>query len=379
MLRAVSAQRSAAFGFNAVSYIPLIIALLMWKRPPNTSVHPRERVDRAIISGARFVWHSPPVRTVVLRSFTAGAAGASISALMPLIARDMLHGDASTYGVILGAFGVGAVIGGLTLGRVLERWTTEWILRAGTLSTGVLLLAISVMHNLFLICGLLVATGVTWMLTISTLNVGIQLSTPSWVTARALAWFQSALTGGVGLGAWLWGHAAGVWNLEIALALSGAAVLATAGLGLLMPMPETNAADIEAVTGAVPSDPEIALPLTPRSGPISLEIDYQVTAEQAPEFLMVMQDVQSSRLRQGAFDWTLERDIGNPALWTERYYFPTWGDYLRQRTRFTEGDHQVYRRSLAFRSGTEADVRRRLERPPGATGRARGPIGIFTP
>jgi hypothetical protein len=97
------------------------------------------------------------------------------------------------------------------------------------------------------------------------------------------------------------------------------------------------------------------------------------------EFLLVMQDMQSSRLRMGAFDWTLERDIKNPLLWTERYYYPTWGDYLRQRSRFTEGDHQLYRKSSPFRTGDDSEVRRRLERPPGATGRERGPIGIFTP
>jgi MFS family permease len=373
----LAAGANAAFGVNAVSYIPLTIALLLWKRKATVSNHPRERLDRAIVSGARFVRHSPRVRTVVIRAFAAGAAGASITALTPLIARDMLHGDAGTFGFLLGAYGVGAVAGALVLGRLLSRWPMEPLLRFNSAAAGVLILLVSLSHNVFLTAALMMMIGATWMCLAAILNVSVQLSTPSWVTARALAWYQSALTGGVAIGAWFWGYLTGLWGLEAALAISGVVVLATPLIGMVMPMPETKPSDVAAVTFT--HEPEVALPLTPRSGPISIEIDYQVTPEQAEEFLSLMQAIQSSRLRVGAFAWSLERDIANTLLWTERYHYPTWGDYLRQRSRFTESDHQLYRKSGAFRLGPETNIRRRLERPPGASGRDKGPIGIFTP
>ena len=46
-----------------------------------------------------------------------------------------------------------------------------------------------------------------------------------------------------------------------------------------------------------------------------------------------MQEVQLSRQRNGAYGWSIARDIADPELWTERYHCPTWLDYLRQRNR----------------------------------------------
>lgn len=93
-----------------------------------------------------------------------------------------------------------------------------------------------------------------------------------------------------------------------------------------------------------------------------------------------MLGVQSARLRNGAFDWSLARDIATPTLWTERYHFPTWGDYLRQRSLATEGDHRLYRAVGVFREGPEANIRRKLERPAGAFDRYDEPLlGIFPP
>jgi hypothetical protein len=100
-----------------------------------------------------------------------------------------------------------------------------------------------------------------------------------------------------------------------------------------------------------------------------------------------MMKVQTTRLRNGAFDWSLSRDVADPALWTERYHCPTWGDYLRLRTRFTQADIELQTAADAFHLGGPASrVRRRLERPLGSVRwRAETPdpgkdsIGILPP
>ena len=56
--------------------------------------------------------------------------------------------------------------------------------------------------------GAMVSPGGVNMLTIALINVSVQLSVPRWVAARAIAGYQSSLTGGIALGAWLWGHMA---------------------------------------------------------------------------------------------------------------------------------------------------------------------------
>ena len=115
------------------------------------------------------------------------------------------------------------------------------------------------------------------------------------------------------------------------------------------------------------SEPEVNLALTSRSGPVEIEIDYRVDPEHAREFFRAMQDVGRTRRRNGGFGWSLGRDIADPALWTERYHCPTWGDYLRMRDRYTQADFAIQEEADGFnRSGSMSRVRRRLERPFGS-------------
>ena len=76
------------------------------------------------------------------------------------------------------------------------------------------------------------------------------------------------------------------------------------------------------------TDPEVRLSLTPRSGPIVVEIEYRVDPAKARVFYAVMQHVQLSRQRSGAYGWSIARDLADPEPWTERYHCPTWHDYL---------------------------------------------------
>src|SRR5437773_2068778 len=108
----------AAFAANALLYIPLLIVLFLWDRVSAPSRLPRERLNRAIVSGVRYIANSPSIRIVLARTLVTGLIGGSVSALMPLVARDLLHGGAQTYGIMLGAFGVGAVIGAPDVGEL---------------------------------------------------------------------------------------------------------------------------------------------------------------------------------------------------------------------------------------------------------------------
>ena len=116
-----SAGAVAAFATNALLYLPLVIVLFLWRRVKEPSRLPPERMARAVISGVRYIVHSPPIRIVLGRTLVTGIAGGSVSALMPIVARDLLHGGAQTYGVMLGAFGMGAVIGALNISTLRGR------------------------------------------------------------------------------------------------------------------------------------------------------------------------------------------------------------------------------------------------------------------
>ncbi|MBN8978834.1 MAG: MFS transporter, partial [Rhizobiales bacterium] len=94
----------AAFAANALCYVPLLIVMFLWRRITEPSRLPREQLPRAMVSGFRYITNAPSIRVVLGRTLVTGIAGGSISALMPLVARDLLHGGAQTYGIMLGAF-----------------------------------------------------------------------------------------------------------------------------------------------------------------------------------------------------------------------------------------------------------------------------------
>lgn len=354
----------AAFALNALLYLPLIVALFLWKREAEPSRLPRERLSRAIISGVRYITNSPSIKIVLTRTMVTGVIGGSVTALMPLVARDLLHGGAQTYGIMLGALGFGSVIGALYIGEMRRRMSGEAAVRACTLSMGGAIAAIALSREPILTAAALILAGSVWTITWTLFNIGVQLSAPRWVAGRSLAAWQVAFSGGIAMGSWGWGRLTDAAGVEIALLVSAALMLLSPMLGLWLRMPRINARGEDAEPLA---DPEVRLPLSYRSGPLVVEIEYRVAPENARAFHTVMQDVQLYRQRNGAYGWSIARDIADPELWTERYHCPTWLDYLRQRNRGTQSERALDRQANAFHIGPEpARVRRMLERPFGS-------------
>jgi MFS family permease len=354
----------AAFAANAALYIPLLVVLFLWRRTSEPSRLPRERLNRAIVSGVRYIANSPSIRIVLARTLATGLVGGSVSALMPLVARDLLHGGAQTYGIMLGAFGMGAVIGALNITELRRRLSGESAIRACTLSMAGAIAAVALSRQPVLTAAALVVSGAVWMAAIALFNIGVQLSAPRWVAGRSLAAFQASIAGGVAIGSWGWGRLTDAAGVEAALLVSAALMFALPLLGLWLRMPPVGARNEDA---EVLADPEVRLSLTGRSGPLVVEIEYRVDQESARAFHNVMQEVQLSRQRNGAYGWSIARDIADPELWTERYHCPTWLDYLRQRNRSTQSERALHQRAMDFHLGPDpVRVRRMLERPFGS-------------
>jgi MFS family permease len=355
----------AAFAVNAVLYLPLMVVLFLWNRTHEPSRLPRERLNRAIVSGVRYIANSPSIRIVLIRTLVTGIIGGSVSALMPLVARDLLHGGAQTYGIMLGAFGMGAVFGALNIGEVRRRMSGEAAVRACAISMAGAIAAVALSTSAILTAVALVLAGAVWMLAVALFNIGVQLSAPRWVAGRSLAAFQASIAGGIALGSWGWGHLTDLAGVETALLVSAGLMLLSPLLGIWLRMPRVGARNEDATE--LLADPEVLLSLTARSGPLVVEIEYRVAQDDARAFHNVMQEVQLSRQRNGAYGWSIARDIGDPELWTERYHCPTWLDYLRQRNRATQSERALHQRAIDFHLGPDPiRVRRMLERPFGS-------------
>jgi MFS family permease len=357
---------AGAFVTSAIFYLPAVFVMATWRRPLPTMRLPPEGLGRAIISGARYVIHSPPTRTMMIRALLTATASGAVGGLMPLISRDLLHGNAQTFGICLGAYGMGAVCGALGLGRLRSRMQPETMLRICAVSVGLCIIVVSQSHILPLTLVALFIAGGLATITFSLFNIELQVSLPRWVVGRSLAVFQAAASGGTGLGAGIWGLVAKDHGLSFALVGSGLAMIACASLGVLLGVsPPADAA--LAAESETPADPEVRMALTPRSGPIVVEMEYRIALDQARAFYQAMQEIQLMRQRNGAYDWSLARDVADPGLWTERFHCSTWLGYLHLRARSTQADRAIQAATWNMHTGPEpVRIRRMLERPYGS-------------
>ncbi|AWM87042.1 MFS transporter [Microvirga sp. 17 mud 1-3] len=363
----------AAFAVNAVSYIGLLLVLFRWHPPMPRRTLPPESLGAAMAAGIRYVAMSPHIGSVLLRGAVFGLAAIAIQALMPLIARDLVQGGPLTYGLLLGAFGAGAVAGAAISARMRQVMSMEALVRMSFIgfAGGAAIAGLS-SNTVLTMAGTAVA-GACWVLALSSFNATVQLSSPRWVVGRALALYQMATFGGMALGSWVWGALAESFGTGEALLISAAVLVAGAGLGLRFALPESKSLNLDPLDRW--TEPKIALNILPRSGPIVITIEWIIHEKDVMTFLSTMAERKRIRRRDGARHWTLLRDLENPDIWVERYHSPTWLDYIRQNQRMTQADVEVLERLRALHQGPERPrVHRMIERqtggvPPDATHR----------
>ena len=330
------AGASAAFALNAVSYVPLVGALIRWKPNYAPSRLPRESFGSAVLAGIRYVSLSPNLTTVLLRGFLFGFAAVAVLALLPSISRDYVGGGAMVYGTLLGCFGLGAIGGAYLNGWARERYSNERIVRIACLVFALACVGLGFSRDGLLSHAVLLPAGACWVMSLSLFNVSIQLSSPRWVVGRALSLYQTATFGGMAAGSWVWGMSADGVGPDWTLAIVALVMVVCALLGLRLPLPQFESRDLNPLNTF--NEPVLQLDLMPRSGPIMVMVDYRIDQADIPQFLALMTDRRRIRLRDGARQWALLRDLEQPDLWVESYHVPTWVDYVRHNLRRTKAD-----------------------------------------
>lgn len=355
------AGASVAFALNAVSYLALIGALWRWKPQRAPARLPRERLGSAMWAGIRYVSMSPNLLSVLFRGFLFGFAAIVILALLPSVASEYVGGGALVYGTLLGAFGLGAILGAFINGRARERFSNETIVRMACLGFAVACVGLGFSRDPLLSHFMLLPAGACWVLALSLFNVSIQLSSPRWVVGRALSLYQTATFGGMAAGSWIWGVAADAVGPDWALASAGGVLLVCGLVGLRLPLPQFNQRDLNPLDNF--NEPMLRLDLRPRSGPIMVMIDYRIAQEDIPRFLALMSERRRIRIRDGARQWALLRDLEQPELWVESYHVPTWIDYVRHNLRRTKADAENIEQLRALHRGEGLpQVHRMIER-----------------
>lgn len=341
---------AAPFALNALSFVAIVAALVWWRgEPARVSPLPQERVGEAMLTGLRYAWNSAPLRDTLLRAAAFFVFASAYWALLPVIARTLLQGDARLYGVLLGCVGVGAVLGALLLTRVKPHLGPDRTVVAGTLGTATTLCAFALVTNAYAAALASLLAGLSWIFVLSSLHVSAQTALPNWVRARGLSLFLTVFFGAMAAGSAFWGKIAAEFGIPVAL-------LAAAG-GALTAIPLTWRAKLnrgEALDFA-PSmhwpAPMVAKEGTPDRGPVMTMVEYRIGAEDRAAFLRLTTELSAARRRNGAMQWAIMEDAAVPGHFTEVFFEASWLAHLRHHERVTAADRALQDRIRALHGG----------------------------
>ena len=338
----------AVFLLNAISFLGVLAVLFRWQRTPRENALPPEHVLGAMRAGLRYVRYAASVHAVLIRTGLVMLCGSALWALLPLVARAELGLDAVAYGVLLGALGVGAVVGATVLPRVRQRITIDLLLTGATILFAAVTLALAYVREFVWLCVAMAGGGIAWIALMSSFNTAVQTAVPAWVRARALAVYLLVSQGGLAAGSAVWG--------AVAAYVGTTTALLWAACGLILGLAVTGYYRIgEEAVDVTPSLhwPEPTMTSVPRSedGPVLVTIEYRIDPRQARDFTAAMQDLGVVRRRDGAMYWELFRDGADPHRYLEIFLTESWVEHLRQHTRVVIADRAVEQRVRSFHVG----------------------------
>ena len=329
----------AAFLVNVVSYLGVIVVVSRWRRPVHPRTTPAETVEGATIAAVRYVHNAPVTRAVTLRAGVVMFCASAPVALLPTVAHRISPSPIG-YGLLLGAFGVGAVGGAVVMQRARARWSNETVASAAIAMLGVATAAIAGMQTLTGLMVVMVISGGAWIAFISLANGLVQALAPDWVRARVLAIFMLITQGGLAAGSVAWGTIGSRASVNIALILSGIATIATTTLGRLARLPD-DVVDVSPWNhDRLPAIMPNAEP-GPNDGPVLVTVEYRVAPTDVHAFLNAMERYGRARRRDGASRWGIFRDVQQPDRYVESFLVTSWAEHLRQHERVTRADGAI--------------------------------------
>ena len=352
----VAAGLAAPFLVNAISVIGIVLALFFWRPAAEAkSTLPPEHIFGAIRAGLRYAWNSPALKATLIRAAAFFLFASAFWAMMPLIAREILNGGATLYGILMGAVGAGAVGGALILPKIKQRLGADGTVAVGTIGTAAVMALMAIAPNQIAAVGASALAGLFWIAVLSSLNVSAQTALPDWVRARGLSVFLTVFFGAMSLGSLTWGKVAAETSIPTAL------LIAAAGAVVLVPLVRKAHLQLGAGMDLSPSmhwpEPIVVGDISP-DGPVMIQITYKVAPSAQPDFTEQMQALATSRRRGGGYRWSLMRDAADPQSFTESWWEASWLDHQRQHQRVSQMDAALQDKIRALLiPGTEPEVR----------------------
>ncbi|HMK52336.1 MAG TPA: MFS transporter [Thermodesulfobacteriota bacterium] len=251
------------FLLNALSFLAVIIALLAMKMTYHKREAEKTHVFQGFKEGFIYAFGFPPIRIILFFLSWLSLVATANTTLLPIFARDILHGDARTYGFLMAAIGVGAIIGAIFLAARKSVLGLGRIIAIASGIFGVGLISFSLSHALWLSLSLLLLAGFGMMVHMASSNTILQTMVDDDKRGRVMSLYVMAFMGMAPFGSLTGGSLAGTIGAPSTLIIGGASCI----LGSLLFMRK------------LPSLREMGRPIYIRKGILSERSEMNVPTE----------------------------------------------------------------------------------------------------
>ena len=183
----------------------IVLSRLPKKSNTNSSLPP-ENIIGAMRAQIRYVRHSQAAHVLIVRAGLFTLCSSALLSLLPLLAKHELGLNPTGFGLLLGSFGMGAIIGGIAiLPRLQPLVSVESLMTSCIGLLAVVIFTMGYVRDFGILCIVMGIGGVAYITILSNFYTIGMKSAPKWIGARVLAVYLLLLNGGLAIGSVIWG------------------------------------------------------------------------------------------------------------------------------------------------------------------------------
>ena len=343
----------AVFFLNSASFIGMILVLSRLPRKPNLNNYqqqsslPPENIIRAIRIQLRYIRYSQAAHVLIVRVGLFTLCSSALLSLLPLLAKHELALDSIGFGLLLGSFGVGAIIGGIIILPRLRKASVESLITASIVLLAIVTFTMGYVRVFDLACVVMGLGGIAYITILSKFyTIGIK-SAPKWIGARVLAVYLLILNGGLVVGSVIWGAVANTFGIPVTLLVASLALAATIiarkpySSKLLDDLDFTPASDHWSLPPQSSIDPK------QDDNRALVTIEYKnIDPKLSYEFERSIHELGRILKSEGMAYWELFQDPSDISHYIEIRIADTWTDHIRQHENVTKNVQDMENRIL---------------------------------
>jgi MFS family permease len=183
------------FLLNALSYLAVIAALVAMRIAPARGRPANGRVLEGLKEGFTYAFGLEPIRYIIFLLALVSLMGMPYQILMPVFAKDILHGGPHTLGFLMGASGLGAFVGTVYLAARRSVHGLERVIAVSAAVFGIGLIVFALSHVVWLSMVLMLFTGLGMIVQMAASNTVLQTVVDDDKRGRVMSFYTMAFMG----------------------------------------------------------------------------------------------------------------------------------------------------------------------------------------